>query len=194
MTRTALFDAIRPYAPERRFSEGDISVIDMLADKWGMPRVGTDDWLPYALSTIKKWEGCKLLAYPDPGTGGKPWTIGWGSTSDSAGKPIEPGTRWTQAEADQRLAAHVQEFARGVDKALAGAATTAAQKGAMVSLAYNIGLGNFGSSTLLRKHRAGDYDGAAGQFAAWNKAAGKVLPGLVKRRADEARVYQGLPL
>lgn len=194
MTRTALFDAIRPYAPGQRFSEGDISVIDMLADKWGMPRVGTDDWLPYALSTIKKWEGCKLVAYPDPGTGGKPWTIGWGSTTDSVGKPIEPGTRWTQAVADQRLAAHVQEFARGVDKALAGAAITASQKGAMVSLAYNIGLGNFGSSTLLKKHRAGDYDGAAGQFAAWNKAAGKVLQGLVNRRADEARVYRGLPL
>ena len=63
-----------------------------------------------------------------------------------------------------------------------------------MSFAYNVGLGNLGSSTLLRKHRAGDYAGAAAEFSRWSKAAGKVLNGLVKRRAAEARVYQGLAL
>ena len=61
----------------------------------------------------------------------------------------------------------------------------------MVSLAYNVGLGNFASSTLLRKHKAGDFARAAAQFAVWNKAAGKVMQGLVSRRADEAKLYRG---
>jgi lysozyme len=60
----------------------------------------------------------------------------------------------------------------------------------MVSLAYNIGSGAFGQSTLLKKHIAGDYAGAAREFAKWNKAAGQVLAGLTKRRAAEAALYQ----
>jgi len=192
MTRTALFDSIRQFAPDKRFSAEHVAVIDRLADDFGLARAGDDDWLPYALSLIKQFEGCKLDAYNDPGTGGKPYTIGWGSTTDSSGKPIALGTRWTQQQADTRLVEHVAEFARGVDKALAGSPTTGAQKGALVSFAYNVGLGNLGSSTLLKKHRAGDYDGAAGQFLLWNKAAGKVLNGLTRRREAEARVYKGL--
>jgi len=58
-----------------------------------------------------------------------------------------------------------------------------------VSFAYNVGVGNLQSSTLLKKHKAGDYRGAVAEFAKWNKAAGKVLPGLTKRRAAEAALY-----
>lgn len=192
MNRGTLFDTIRQFAPGNRFTASHVAAIDALADDFGLPRSGDEDWLPYALSLIKQFEGCKLTAYPDPGTGGKPWTIGWGSTSDSAGKPIAQGATWTQQQADQRLAEHVAEFARGVDKALDGAPATAMQKAALTSFAYNVGLGNLGSSTLLKKHRAGDYDGAAGQFGLWNKAAGKVLNGLTRRREAEARMYKGL--
>jgi len=192
--RTQIFEAIRAARTDKTFDMDEVAAIDAMLDKLGVPRVeGGNDWLPFALSLIKQFEGCKLTAYPDPGTGGKPFTIGWGSTTDGQGAAIAPGTKWTQPQADQRLASHVAEFARGVDKLLGGAATTAAQKGALVSLAYNIGLGNLGSSTLLRKHNAADYDGAAAQFAVWNKAAGKVMQGLVNRRTAEARVYKGLP-
>ena len=59
----------------------------------------------------------------------------------------------------------------------------------MVSLAYNIGMGNFSASTLLRKHKAGDHAGAAAQFAVWNKANKKVMAGLTRRRAAEAALY-----
>ena len=194
MNRNEFFAALRPAFPDQRFPPASIPIIDDLADKLGMARTGDNDWLPYALSLIKHFEGCELTAYPDPGTGGKPYTIGWGSTSDSTGKAIALGTRWTQQQADTRLAEHVAEFARGVDKALAGSPVTGPQKGALVSFAYNVGLGSLGSSTLLRKHRAGDYAGAAAEFSRWSKAAGKVLNGLVKRRAAEARVYQGLAL
>lgn len=192
--RTPIFEAIRTARTDKTFDMDEVAAVDDLLDKLGVPRVGGgNDWLPYALALIKQFEGCKLTAYPDPGTGGKPWTIGWGSTTDALGKPIEPGTKWTQPQADQRLAAHVAEFARGVDKLLGTAPATPQQKGALVSLAYNIGLGNLGSSTLLRKHNAADYDGAAAQFAVWNKAAGKVMAGLTNRRTAEARVYKGLP-
>ena len=68
---------------------------------------------------------------------------------------------------------------------------TEAQLGAMTSLAYNIGIGAFGSSTLLRLFNAGQTDLAAAQFAVWRRAGGKVLQGLVNRRADERRVFEG---
>jgi lysozyme len=62
----------------------------------------------------------------------------------------------------------------------------------MVSLAYNVGIGNLKESTLLRLHKEGDYTGAAGQFARWNKAAGKAMAGLTRRREAEAKMYRGL--
>ena len=143
---------------------------------------------------IQQFEGCakkradgSYEAYPDPGTGGDPWTIGWGST----GADIKKGTVWSQQQCDDRFRSHLGEFARGVEKALGGAKTTQAQFDALCSFAYNVGLGNLNSSTLLKKHKAGDYAGAAAEFARWNKAAGKVLPGLTRRRGAEAALYKG---
>jgi lysozyme len=139
-----------------------------------------------ALALIKRWEGCHLEAYPDPGTGGDPWTIGWGST----GPGIAKGVKWTQKQADDRLAADVRKFMLGVQNAVTKPATEK-QLGAMTSLAYNIGLGAFRSSTLLRKFNAGDVAGAADQFSRWNRAGGGIMKGLSNRRADEAAVFRG---
>lgn len=141
--------------------------------------------LAYAVSLIKKWEGCKLAAYPDPGTGGDPWTIGYGAT----GPGIKKGVTWTQAQADDRLALDVDRFLKGVRSVLKRPATDP-QLGAMTSLAYNIGVKAFTNSTLLRKFNAGDKAGAAAEFARWNRAGGKVMRGLSNRRADELRVFQ----
>ena len=96
----------------------------------------------------------------------------------------------TQAQADERLARDVEKFMAGVRKLLRRPVTEA-QLGAMTSLAYNIGIGAFGSSTLLRLFNAGQTDLAAAQFAVWRRAGGKVLQGLVNRRADERRVFEG---
>jgi len=194
MTRTELFDAIRPFAPERKFSADHVSVIDTLADSFGIPRdgVGNADGLKpsrAALETIKRFEGCRLTAYPDPGTGGDPWTIGWGAT----GPGIRKGVVWTQDQADERLRSDVAAFAERVAALLKTAPTTQGQFDALVSLAYNIGAGALKESTLLRMHMDGDYQGAAGQFIRWNKAGGKVLDGLTKRRIAESRLYQGMP-
>lgn len=139
--------------------------------------------LAHAMALIKRWEGCRLVAYKCPAG---VWTIGWGAT----GPGITEGVRWTQAQADERLARDVEKFMVGVRKLLRRPVTEA-QLGAMTSLAYNIGIGAFGSSTLLRLLNAGQTDLAAAQFAVWRRAGGKVLPGLVNRRADERRVFEG---
>lgn len=139
--------------------------------------------LAHAMALIRRWEGCRLVAYKCPAG---IWTIGWGST----GHGITDGVRWTQAQADERLARDVEKFMVGVRKLLRRPVTEA-QLGAMTSLAYNIGIGAFGSSTLLRLFNAGQTDLAAAQFAVWRRAGGKVLQGLVNRRADERRVFEG---
>lgn len=141
--------------------------------------------IDYALQLIKRWEGCHLAAYPDPGTGGDPWTIGWGST----GPGITRGVKWTQAQADARLDEDVRRFMGGVTARLKQPASPS-ELGAMTSLAYNIGIGAFGRSTLLRQFNAGNKKGAAEQFGVWRRAGGRVMQGLVNRRADERRVFE----
>ena len=144
---------------------------------------------PAAIAIIKVAESCRLRAYPDPGSGGDPWTIGYGATRDRFGKEIHPGEQIMQSEADWLFARDLAEFAGIVEGKLGTADTTANQFGAMVSLAYNIGIGNFRESSVLRFHLAGDHHDAAEAFGAWDKADGHVLPGLVARRAAESRLY-----
>lgn len=184
--RKPIFDAIKAARDGASFTAAEVSRIDALLDSLSVPAEG--NIVPQsALTLIKQFEGCKLNAYPDPGTGGDPWTIGWGAT----GPGIKKGLTWTQGQADARLVEDVSYFVNGVRGLLAGAPATENQLGAMVSLAYNIGLGNFGKSTLLKLHKAGDYAGAAAEFPKWNKAAGRVMAGLTRRREAEAKVYRG---
>jgi lysozyme len=93
----------------------------------------------------------------------------------------------TEAQANALLMLDVSRFETGVN-ALASCKTQG-QFDALVSFAFNLGLGNLASSTLLKKHKAGDYPAAANQFPRWNKSEGVVLPGLIKRRAEEAALY-----
>lgn len=154
-------------------------------------KVGQD-----GIALIKRFEGCAQLrrdgmveAYPDPGTGGDPWTIGWGATGrglDST-EQIGPGTVWTQAQCDERLSTDLKLYAREVARAIGDAPTSQAQFDAMVSFHYNTGA--ISRATLTRKHKAGDFAGAAAEFARWNKAGGRVLKGLVNRRRAEAELY-----
>lgn len=134
------------------------------------------------------FESCKLEAYPDPATGGAPWTIGWGHT----GADVYPGLEITQEKADELFAKDLEKFEVGVRKVVQGG-TTQSKFDAMVCFAYNLGLGNFNGSTLLKKHNAGDYKGAADEFIRWNKANGKPMKGLSRRRQAESGVYEGLP-
>src|SRR5579875_1710555 len=137
-------------------------------------------WCDEALKLIKQFEGCKLKAYPDPATGAAPWTIGYGAT----GPKIGPGTVWTQVQADQDLLDRVIALGAHLDSVVKFGLTDE-EKGALCSFCYNVGTGNFDHSTMLAKLNAGDIQGAADEFPKWDKAAGKVLAGLVTRRSGE---------
>lgn len=142
---------------------------------------------------IKSFEKCRLTAYmPTPKD--RP-TIGWGTT----GADVHMGMTCSQAWADDRFAHDLAQFGAGVLAALGGAPTTQDEYDAMVSLSYNIGMGNpaknipgFLTSSVLRDHKAGDKAGAAKAFGMWVKQAGQTLNGLVRRRAAESHMYQGL--
>lgn len=132
------------------------------------------------------FEQCRLVAYPDPGSkDGKPWTNGWGHT----GPDVVKGTVWTQAHADavfeKDLLKHEARVAR-----LVTAPLTQGQYDALVLFDYNTGA--LHSSTLLKLLNAGDYAGAQAQFKRWNKNDGKVMRGLIRRRAAEECLFAGM--
>lgn len=133
---------------------------------------------------IKRFEGCRLKAYPDPGTGGAPWTIGYGHT----GPDVHPGLCISQEQADALLAQDYTVHESAVRR-LVKAPLTENQLGALTSLVFNIGAHNFATSTLLRLLSQHLYNEAAEQFEKWTRAAGRVLPGLVTRRQAEKALF-----
>lgn len=140
------------------------------------------------IALIKKWEGCRLDAYPDPGTGGDPWTIGYGLTSAAGIVPVKKGMKITQEQADDYLVQSLVKYEAAVAKALTRNPNDN-QFSAMVSLCYNIGPGAFSASTVVRRFNAGDAAGAADAFLMWTKGGGKVLPGLERRRRAERELF-----
>ena len=138
------------------------------------------------IDLVKEFEGCKLTAYRDAvGV----WTIGYGTTA-RAGLGIIPtgGMTITQAEADQLLADGLNKFADQI-RPMITADLNDNQFGACVSLAYNIGVHAFSTSSALKHINAGDYDKAANSILLFNKAGGKVLKGLVRRREAERKLF-----
>jgi len=140
------------------------------------------------IALIKDFEGCWLTAYPDPGTGGAPWTIGYGWTLPVDGKPVRPGMTIDQATADRLLKTGLVSYEKDVLK-IVKVKLTQGQFDALVSFAYNIGSRALSTSTLLKKLNAGDIKGAADEFLRWNKAGGKVLNGLTRRREAERALF-----
>lgn len=132
---------------------------------------------------IERNEGLRLNAYQDSvGV----WTIGFGDT----GPDVVEGLTITREEADQRFSRRLaREFEPAVDRVCEGVPTKQGEFDAMVSLAYNIGTGAFAKSSVARMHRAGNTQAAAEAFALWNKAGGRVLAGLTRRRQEEADLY-----
>lgn len=122
-------------------------------------------------------------AYPDPATGGDPWTIGYGFT-----KGVRRGDTMTREVADQRLFLEVAALEEEVLE-LCILPANENELAAMTCLAFNVGMGNFQKSTVLKAHNRGDHQSAARAFSLWNKAAGKVMTGLTRRRAAEAALY-----
>lgn len=142
-----------------------------------------------ARDLIAAFEGRRQVAYPDPATGGDPWTIGIGHT----GPEVHKGLTWTDAQIDAALDVDLTKFDHGVTALIGPAATSQNEFDAMVSFAFNLGLGKLGKSSLLVAHKAGDKGSAAIEFARWNRAGGKPMSGLTRRRAAEAALYRGRP-
>lgn len=193
MNRKPFFDAVRSILG-RGFSSSEVEALDDAIDEaMGIAVVRAPKRKGRQINAagerlIKSFEGFEEVAYPDPGTGGKPYTVGWGATEDMQGRPFAEGQRITMAEAEALFDKDTDRFEAAVER-LAPVATDN-QFAAMVSLAYNVGEGNFASSTLLRKHNAGDHEGAANEFKRWNRAAGRVMRGLTRRREAEAALYR----
>lgn len=170
------------------------------------------------LQAIREHEALRLYAYPDPASplakatpltrwgfepasdllnglplafqslSGRPWTIGYGTTTYPDGSTVDPSDVCTEGRADIWLRVTVDRLTRSV----LGKVTVPINQpmlDALVSLAYNIGIGAFSSSTLLRRLNAGEYVEAQAEFRKWVRAQGQVLAGLVKRREREAEWF-----
>ncbi|MBU6229460.1 MAG: lysozyme [Cyanobacteria bacterium REEB459] len=140
------------------------------------------------LTIIKTFEGLRTKAYPDPGTGGEPWTIGYGHTSAAGPPPVYPGLTITVAEAETILKRDLEKFERSVNQVVTRTPSSD-QFSAMVSFAFNAGTNSLRDSTLLKKHNAGDFAGAADEFLRWVYAGGQIMPGLQRRRKAERALY-----
>lgn len=141
-----------------------------------------------AIEHIKRWEGLRLEAYPDPGSkNGEPWTIGYGHTSDDFLR-VTRGLVITQEQADAALAYDIREAIEKIG-ALVTVPLTENQLGALVSFVFNVGPAAFARSTLLKRLNAGDYNAVPVQLAKWVYNDGKKMPGLVNRRAAEAGLW-----
>lgn len=137
------------------------------------------------IALIKQFEGCKLTAYQDSvGV----WTIGYGWTQPVDGKPIRAGMTIKQETAERLLKTGLVSYENDVSR-LVKVDLTQGQFDALVSFTYNLGARSLSTSTLLRKLNAEDYAGAADEFLRWNKAGGKVLNGLTRRREAERALF-----
>jgi lysozyme len=182
-------------------------------------QVGGDEMktTPEAIEKIKRHEAFREYAYPDPASPlarecrkrgfklkwgyepakgiisklpadlrqlhGNPWTCGYGETKD-----VTFETRWDKDAAHRKLMMRIQEFESGV-LAACTVEPNPNQCSALVSFSYNVGLGGLRKSSVLKAHNRGDFKAAARAFSLWTKAGGVEMPGLVRRRADEAQLY-----
>ena len=137
---------------------------------------------PEGLALIKKFEGCELEAYQ---CSAGVWTIGYGHT-----KGVEEGMTITKDQAEQMLLEELIEYEVAVEEAVDNQLDQC-MFDALVSWTYNLGPTNLNNSTMLKVLNAGKYDEVPAQIKRWNKAGGKVLEGLVRRREAEALLFEG---
>jgi lysozyme len=150
------------------------------------------------IQLIKSFEGCHNQPYKCPAS---LWTIGFGrvlypdqarlKTDERASYPLrsEHNRLWNADEIDALLEADLDRFSAGVLRLCPAAVDNQCHLDAMVSFAFNVGLGSLQSSTLRMRYSRGDYQGAADEFLKWTKAGGKVLNGLVRRREAERALF-----
>jgi len=138
---------------------------------------------PEGLTLLKAWEGCRLSAYPDPASGGAPWTIGYGHT----GAEVVPGLMISREQADAWLEQDAAEASGAVDRLLRGVAPTPRQRDALISFCFNVGAGALERSTLRKRLLAGEAPAVviAEELPRWCKGPNGPVEGLKRRRSSE---------
>ena len=140
------------------------------------------------LATVKEFEGLRLKAYKCPAA---VWTIGYGHTSAAGAPIVNPDLVITKDEAEEVLERDMEQYEEGVRKYVK-VDLTQGQFDALVDFAYNAGVGALQKSTLLKKVNAEKFDEVPAEFMKWTKGGGKELPGLVRRRRAEVKLWRGL--
>ena len=150
------------------------------------------------IQLIKSFEGCHSSPYKCPAA---LWTIGYGhvlypdqarlKTPERSAYPLRPEQNrvFGYDEIDELLEQDLQRFEAGVLRLCPASNDSQSQFDAMVAFSFNVGLGNLQSSTLRMKYNRSDYSGAADEFLKWNKAGGKILAGLTRRRVAERALF-----
>jgi lysozyme len=135
------------------------------------------------LALTESFEQCRLTPYRDEGG---VWTNGWGNTHG-----VVPGVEITQQKADADLLANVQDAINCVNRVVT---VTLSQNefDALVDLTFNIGVGSFAGSTLLKKLNRQDYLGASKEILRWDLVKGKESAGLFRRRHEDQRLFDSL--
>ena len=133
------------------------------------------------LSLIKKFEGCKLVAYK---CSAGVWTIGYGHTTG-----VKEGDVCTQEEAEKLLRGDIFKFEEYVQDSVK-VDLDQSQFDALVAWTFNLGPGNLRSSTMLKKLNNGEYESVPFELRRWNKAGGKTLDGLIRRRQAESLLFE----
>jgi len=138
---------------------------------------------PEGWTLLKTWEGCRLSAYPDPASGGAPWTIGYGHT----GAEVVPGLTISQEQAEAWLEQDVAKAAGAVERLLSGVALTPCQRDALISFCFNVGAGALERSTLRKRLLAGEAPEVviAQELPRWHKGPNGPVEGLKRRRSSE---------
>ncbi|ESA32909.1 lysozyme [Leptolyngbya sp. Heron Island J] len=146
------------------------------------PTTGARQTNASGVHLIKTFEGLRLKAYQDAvGV----WTIGYGTT-----RGVKPGQAISEAQAEALLKADLNRFEKAVNQTVR-VSINDNQFAALVSFAYNVGSGALRSSTLIKKLNRRDIYGAANEFPRWNRAGGRVLAGLTRRRNAERALFLG---
>lgn len=149
--------------------------------------------LPLALGLIREFEGCELTAYPDPATGNKPWTIGWGTTTYYDGTPVKKGDRISQELADAMLVTRVWADGRRLAERIpCWAELNRNQQAALLSFTYNVGPGWFGSEgfpTITAHLRGRRFAEVAAVLPNYRNPGTPAEAGLLRRRQAEAALW-----
>lgn len=154
----------------------------------------TNNRLPKSgIELIKRFEGCSLTAYPDPLSGGEPWSIGWGSTVDEKGNPFKKGDKITQERADELLESSLNtQYLPKVLKVPHASSMTEEQIGALLSFSYNLGAGFYGHpefNTISRYLRDKDWERVPDALKLYVNPGSNVEDGLKRRRVAEGSLW-----